>query len=253
MSIAPVTDTKNSAISLANTSTSSAAAQAAASANPVVRAMGQAATRIQSQLDTTSAQLSSFGKLKSAVSEAQLASKSLTVFTAASNGADVRTALSRFLIGLNTAVTTAKTTAALPGSAPAESTSANRVSRDLMRSVTSNTATADALKKIGFKAQSDGSFGWDGTKFDAAYKADPAAVRAALAKLGQAVESVATQELANNASVSDSLTSLNQRATALKSQQTAMLAVVQKLNVANSSNSGSTGYVNYGVSAYRSS
>ena len=59
MGLAPLTDTKTAASS--NTNTPSTAAQAAASADPVVRAMGQAATRIQSQLDTTSTQLSSFG------------------------------------------------------------------------------------------------------------------------------------------------------------------------------------------------
>jgi hypothetical protein len=215
--------------------------------------MGQAVARIQTQLDSTSAQLSSFGKLKSSVSEVQLAAKALGGFTVTSSAADIRTALSRFLIGLNTATTTAKTTASLPGSSPAETSSAGRVSRDLGRSITSNTATLDALKKLGFKAQTDGSFAWDGTKFNAAYQAGPAAVRATLAKLGQSVDTVATQELATNATVSGSLASLNQRAAALKAQQTSMLAVVQKLNATNSSNSGSTGYVNYGVSAYRSS
>ncbi|MBC7617752.1 MAG: hypothetical protein H7293_01940 [Candidatus Saccharibacteria bacterium] len=252
MSISSLTDTKTAASSLTNTATqtSSAAAQAAASANPAIRAMGKAAERLQTQLDTTSAQLSSFGKLKSSVSEAQLAAKALGGFTASSSSSDVRTALSRFLVGLNTAVATAGATAALPGSALSESTSATRVSRDLTRSVTSDTATLDAIKKLGFKLQTDGSFAWDGAKFDAAYKADPSAVRATLAKLGQAVNTVATQELATNAKVSGSLASLNLRATTLKAQQTSMLAVVEKLNSANISG-GSTGYINYGVSAYR--
>lgn len=256
MSVTPLSDTKTAASSgLTHSNTPTAAPQAAASANTDARAMGQAVARIQTQLDSTSAQLSSFGKLKSSVSEVQLAAKALEGFTATSSAADIRTALSRFLIGLNTATTTAKTTASLPGSSPAETSSAGRVSRDLTRSIASNTATLDTLKKLGFKAQTDGSFAWDGTKFNAAYQADPAAARATLAKLGQLVETAASKELATDATVSDSMTSLNLRANALKAQQTSMLAVVQKLNTSSSSTSsvGSTGYVTYGLSAYRSS
>ena len=88
------------------------------------------------------------------------------------------------------------------------------------------TIVGPLLKKLGFKAQTDGSFAWDGTKFNAAYQADPAAVRATLAKLGHLVETAASKELATDATVSDSMTSLNLRANALKAQQTSMLAVV---------------------------
>jgi hypothetical protein len=254
MGIAALTDAKTASTSLNNSTSansSSASAQAAASTNPVGRTMGQAVARIQTQLDTTSAQLSSFGKLKSSVSEAQLAAKALGKLSNSSTGAEVQTALSRFVIGLNTAIATAKTTAALPGSAPTEASSAGRLSRDLSRSAISNMATVDALKRLGFKAQADGSFALDASKLEAAYKTDPAAVRSALVKLGEAVETVATKGLATNASVSGSMASLSQRASALKAQQTSMLAVVQKLNTANSTG-GNTGYVNYGVSAYRS-
>ncbi|MEO7106869.1 MAG: hypothetical protein ABIZ09_10875 [Rhodoferax sp.] len=254
MNIAPLSDTKSTASTASNLTTGSkqtTSAQESATAGPVSHAMDKAVARIQNQLDVTSAQLTSFGKLKSSVSEAQLSAKALSGLSGASTSASVRTALSRFLVGMNTAVTTAKTTAALPGSAISESGSAERVGRDLMRSVTSNPSTVDALKKLGFKAESDGSFTWDGSKFDAAYAADPAGVRTTLAKLGQAVDPVATKALATNANVGDSMTNLSLRATTLKAQQASMLAVVQKLDAA-SNNGGNTGYINYGLSAYLS-
>src|SRR6218665_3964342 len=126
-------------------------AQATSSASPLSLAMQKAGARLQSQLDTTSAQLSSFGKLKSSVSDAQLAAKTLGGLTATSSAADVRTAAGRFLTSFNAAVTTAKATASVAGGSAAEASGANRVTADLNRTLRSNTANMDALRKIGIK------------------------------------------------------------------------------------------------------
>ena len=183
MAITSATGATTASANNTNTSsTSNASTQALASTNPAVRGMGQVMARIQSQLDATTAQLSSFGKLKSSVSDVQLAAKALGGLGATAGAADTKAALGRFLQGLNTALTTAKTTAAVPGSSPSEVNSANRASRDLSRAVTANTTTLDALKKLGIKPQPDGSFTLDSAKFDATFQADPAAARADLAR-----------------------------------------------------------------------
>lgn len=245
MNIAQIINANTS--SLTNSQTSS---QATTSASPVSQAMQKAEARIQAQLDTTSAQLSSFGKLKSAVSDAQLAAKALSGLTTASSTADVKAAANSFLTSFNAAIKTAKTTAAVPGGSAAEASGAARVTTDLSRAISSTPAAMDALRKIGFKQLSDGTLTLDASKFDAAQKADPTAVQSALAKVGQLVDATATKELATGGKVSDSMASLGQRATALKSQQTAILTMVQKLSPATSTTN--TGYVGYGLSAYQS-
>ena len=236
--------------SLTNSQTSS---QATTSASPVSQAMQKAEARIQAQIDSTSAQLSSFGKLKSAVSDAQLAAKALGGLTAASSTADVKAAANSFLTKFNAAIKTAKTTATVPGGSAAEASGAARVTTELSRAISSTPANLDALRKIGFKQLSDGTLTLDASKFDAAQKADPTAVQSALAKIGQLVDSTTTKELATGGKVSDSMASLGQRASALKSQQTAIQTMVQKLSSTTSTTSTTnTGYVGYGLSAYLS-
>lgn len=219
----------NSATSGNLTNSGQSSTQATSATNPVSQAMLKAGARLQVQLDSTTAQLSSFGKLKSAVSDVQLAASALSAFTATTRAADVKTAAAKFIASFNAAVTTARSTAALPGNVSAESSSANRISRDMAKSIAPNTATMDALRKLGVKQLADGTLALDTAKFDAAQKADPASVRAALAKLGQQAEKTATKELASGGDVTNSVASLNQRSTSLKTQQSSMLAMAQKL------------------------
>ncbi|MDR7305127.1 flagellar filament capping protein FliD [Rhodoferax saidenbachensis] len=222
------------------------AAQAAAKLSPASQAATKAGSRIQSQLDTTTTQLSAYGKLISAVSDAQLAAKSLGGLTAASPAADIKAAVNKLVSTFNTAITTGKATSGI-----AESGNAKRVSNDLGRAVTSNPAVLDALKKIGFKQLTDGTLTLDATKFDAAQKANPAAVEATLEKLGSLVDKVATKELAAGSAVAGSIDALNQRATLLKTQKNAMATLMQQL-ATQSSSSTSSGFGGYGVSAYQS-
>lgn len=231
-----------------NTSTQTAeqkAAQAAAKLSPASQAATKAGSRIQSQLDTTTTQLSAYGKLISAVSDAQLAAKRLNGLTAASPAADIKTAVNKLVSTFNTAITTGKTTSGI-----AESGNAKRVSNDLGRAVTSNPGVLDALKKIGFKQQTDGTLTLDATKFDAAQKANPAAVEATLEKLSSLVDKVATKELAAGSAVAGSIDALTQRATLLKTQKNAMTTLMEQL--VTQSSKTSTGFGGYGVAAYQS-
>ena len=246
MNITQVTNATTSS-SLTNAQTST---QATTSTSAVSQPMKKVDVRLQAQLDTTSAQLSSFGKLKSSVSDAQLAARALSGLTSTSSTASVKAAASQFMASFNAAMTTAKTTAAVPGGALAESSSAGRVNSDLRRTMTTSTATIDSLKKIGFKQLADGTLTLDPVKFDAAQKADPAAVRATLSKIGQRVDQTATQELATGGSVSGSMASLSKRSTTLKTQQNAMLTLQQSMVTAQSTSNSR--YVGYGLAAYQS-
>ena len=234
-----------------NTASSNTQTQSTGSVNPVASALLRANQRIQAQLDTTTAQLSSFGKLKSSVSDVQLAARSLSKFSASATSTDVKTAANQFVSTFNTAISTAKTAASAAGGTQAQATGASNVSSDLIRTVRASTATVDALKKLGITLKSDGTMALDATKFDAAQKADPASVKATLSKIGQLVDATATKELATSGNVNGSMDSLNQRSTALKAQQTSMQTIVQK--AADQQNSSSTSNSSYGVAAYQSS
>lgn len=232
-----------------NVSNGQSSTQSTTAASPASKAMDKATARIQAQLDTTTAQLSSFGKLKSAVSNLQLDAKGLAATTPQSSVADVRAAASNFAASFSAAVITANSTANLSTASALESSNARRVTRDLGNALSGNTAVFDAAKKLGFKLESDGTLTVDAKKFDTAQKADPAAVQATLAKLAQAVEKSASNELAAGGVVNGSIASLNQRSNTLKTQQSAMLAAVKQLSTGQST-SNSNGYVGYGLSAY---
>lgn len=240
-------NTNGNANGSANTS-----AQATGSVGPVAQALQKADKRIQSQLDTTTAQLSSFGKLKSAVSDAQLSARALGSFSSTAASADIKSAANRFVSAFNAAINAAKTTATASGGASAESAGARSVGSDLNRALRSSSATADSLQQLGIKLSPDGSLTLDAKKFEAAQKADPANAKATLAKIGQLVDKTATKELATGGGVSGSMASLNQRTTALKAQQTSLLAISQQAATAQSSSSSTSSYARFGLAAYQS-
>jgi hypothetical protein len=234
-----VNTASTSALTSANTS-----AQSSSALTPTGKALQKAGERIQTAVDASTTQLSSFGILKSAVSNIQLAAHALHNLNASASAADLRTAASGFATVFNNALSTAKATATAAATGAARA-SAMRAGSDLGRAVTSTTATLDALKKIGFSVLRDGTLALDSKKFDAAQKADPAAVRATLAKLGLQVDTAASKELATGGAVASSLASLNQLASSLKAQQSALLKVATAAASGSSAASSS-----YGLSAY---
>ncbi len=224
--------------------------QAAGSVNSAGQAgLQKAEKRIQSQVDITTTQLSSVGKLKSSVSGTQLAAQTLANMPVASTSAAVKTATDGFVSAFNSAISAANVTAGVPGES-AVSRSAGRVAKDLTRTVSENTETIASLKKIGFSLQSNGSLTLDAKKFDEAQKADPTGVRATLTKIGQQVDKAAAQELATAGNVSNSMASLNQRAAVLKNQQST-IASLQKVPSTNQSSS-SPMYGGFGAASYQS-
>ena len=211
--------------------------------------LDKAEKRIQSEVDVTSAQLSSFGQLKSAVSGAQLAAKALGGLNAASTSATTKTSAQSFVSAFNSAISTARSTSAAAAD-HASTQSAGRVGRDLVRSVGTDASTRDALKKIGFTLQTDGTLALDTKVFDAAQTADPTAVKATLTKLGQQVDKSATQELASTGSVTDAVSALSQRAALLKNQQNTLASLQQSL--ASTASGASTSFSSLGLLAYQS-
>ena len=184
----------------------------------------KASKRIQAQVDATSVQLSSLGKLKSSVSEAQLAAHALGGLSATTTSAAEKAAASSFVTAFNSALATAKTTAAVSGEM-ALTSSANRTNKGLQNAVGTDRSTLDALKKIGVSVGTDGTLALDTKKFDAAQKSDATGARATLVKMGKQVDKTASKELATDGNVGLSLSTLNQRVNTLKSQQSTLASL----------------------------
>lgn len=190
----------------------------------VTAGLEKAEKRIQAQVDATSVQLSSLGKLKSSVSGAQLAAHALGGLSATATSAAEKTAAADFVTAFNSALTTAKTTAAAPGDM-ALTSSANRTNKGLQNAISADRPALEALKKIGFSVGTDGTLSLDTKKFDAAQKADATGVRATLVKMGKQVDKTASKELAADGNVGLSLSTFNQRANTLKSQQSTLASL----------------------------
>jgi hypothetical protein len=221
----------------------------------VPQSLQKADKRIQSDVDATTAQLSSFGLLKSAISGGQAVAHTLTTLSTTSSPDDITKAAANFFNAFNATVTAAKNASAGSGTTAA-SQSANRVIRDTKAALTSDPAAQAAMKKLGMSVQADGTLVHDAKKFAAALTSDPSGVRAALATIGKQVDSVATKELATDGTVSSAVTSLTQRSTSLAAQQKALKAleasmVAAQTKSASSQTATTSGQYASGLAAYQ--
>ncbi len=209
--------------------------------------------RLQSDVDSTTAQLSKFGLLKSAVSDSQVAANALTSLPSSATASDLTSAIGNFFNTYDAAITAAKAASAATGSTAA-SQSATRVTSDLTRALSSNPATQDAMKKLGLSVQTDGTIVQDAQKFAAALSSDPAGVRSAMATIGKQVDAVTTKELATNGRVTTELSALNQHSVTLAAQQKAMAALEAALASlqGTSSTASSSSTTGMGLAAYQS-
>ncbi len=243
----------NSTSTVGTGGSGASASQSTGATSAVSQFLSQADQRILADMNATTAQLSSFGLLKSAVASGQTAAQALTALSANATATSVTKTAADFFNAFNAMVQSAQDTTAVPGSTQAAH-SAARVSRDLKWALSSGGATGDAMRKLGFKLQADGSLTHDAQAFAAALNKDPAGVRAALATLGKQVASVAGKELATGGSVAASLASLTQHSTALTAQQQAILKLNQAMASGSTSSGGGSGlnggYNGQGWSAY---
>lgn len=184
----------------------------------VAGALQQADKRIQQRRDSTSVQLSSFGKLQSAVAETQTASRGLSDSKQSATDVGVKKAASTFVSSFNTAVKTAKLniTAQITS---AETGNARKAEGELRQAVSKEPTLVTDLKAIGITQKKDGGLEFDTRKFDAALQTDPTSVRSTLDKLGQQVDRTATKQLATTGNIGSAVSTLNTRANRLETQQ----------------------------------
>lgn len=210
----------------------------------------KAEKRIQAQVDVATAQLSSFGKLKSSLSDMQAVGQGLLGLAAATTPAGQKAAANKFVSTFNAAIDSAKAAATAAGDASATQ-SALRSIKDLVHAVNANATTANALQQLGIQLGASGKLALDSSRFEAAQKTDPAAVTRNLGVVGKQVADASTQELAMDGHLGLYLSALAQRSSILKSQQ-GMLA---SLGLYTSTNQGGStgGSYDFGLAAYRKS
>ena len=184
---------------LAPSLTSGKAATQAASAVPAKSAaLPKTEISIQGPADSSSTRVSSIGKLKSAVSEVQLASRALLSLTSTTSSASVKLAAGSLVTAYNNAMQAARSAAATAGTG-SDSASARRAGRELLQSVTADVTTLASLKKLGISVLPDGTLTLDSKTLDSAQLADRGSAQAALGTLATRLDQSATQELTRDA------------------------------------------------------
>jgi hypothetical protein len=210
--------------------------------SPLAQAVQRADVRLQSEVNTNTAQMSSFGQLKSSVSQVQITAKALSGLNEKSTTAQTATTLNQLLEAVNAAISLANTTAALPGASEAAQ-SATRVASDLQKLVTDK-PFSEALSALGISLQNQ-TFTVDANTFNASMANDLNGSQATLAKLGQKLDDVSSQELASDGDVIGPLNQLQRQAHTLQAQQSALASAAQ----ATSTYAGNSS--RYGVHAYQ--
>jgi len=209
----------SSGTSSATTSSQSTAATAAAS--PITASIDKFTAKLQTQLDTATANLSTLGKFKASVSVVQASANNLTTLKDSSTSDEVKKALTAFISDFNNMVTSTQTAAA-------DTSGVNTISRGMTRAMTADFSKVDALRKMGFTKASDGSLKLDTAKFEAAFKASASSVQSTLSKLGQMVGKAATKELASDGRISSSMSALSSKSSLLQIQQSALQKAAQQ-------------------------
>lgn len=241
-----ITSLSAAATGLANTRT-----RAQGDTDPVAQAFQKADKRIQRQREAVSIQLSSFGKLQSSFSEIQVAARALSDAKQTATDADIAKAAGNFVKAFNNAAQTARSATAKHGTL-AENSRARATERDLRQSVGNTALAASDLKTIGITQQKDGTLAIDTKKFDVALKSDPDALRTTLTRIGQQVDRTATHELARSGNIGGSVSSLDNRAKNLESQQTEQQAqAVAAQQVISAQSTRFSDSLNTGAAAYQ--
>lgn len=228
--------------------------KAPAAVDSVTLVLQKTDKKVQVQREAVAVELSSVGKLQSAFSQVQSASRALAnPSPAVTSDADIAKAADKFVKAVNIAVRTTRSATTAKGGL-IDNGHALAAEGGLLRAVAGDSQASSSLRQLGITQQSDGTLAIDAKKFDAALKANPEAVRSALADIGQQVNRTVTRELGNSGNVGSSLSLLQNRAKHLDDQAAAQQAVAgmaqQTTDTQTASRDDNPNRVNPGVAAY---
>jgi hypothetical protein len=200
-------------------STSTESAKVTARSSPLTKAND----RIQKQVDSTNAQLSKLGIIKSSFSGLQAQSKLLTNIPENSSATDVTSSMAKFFNAYNYAVSSSNAASNAVDGTPTTA-SARKAATDLRRALSVDPDVSAAMRKVGLKISANGTLTQDAKVFADALSKDPSAVRNAMKSIGAKATGVSDRELASTGSLESTASSLNQRGTLLAAQQKAIRA-----------------------------
>ena len=178
-------------------------------ADPLRQAFEKAGTRIQEQLRSNEAQLSSYGKLKSSLAQAESTGRALAATNQSTSPTAFKEKVQALVKTYNETIVAGKSTSVAGQSAAS----------DLRRALSSDSARAD-LRNMGIIQQADGTLKFENKRFEATQQATPnEALLTSAQRVGTLVEKTSTQSLANGSPINTAVNKLNTRAAALEERQ----------------------------------
>ena len=195
----------NSASSTNSTNSASTVSQS----GNVQKALSTATARLEQERQTTTAQISAYGLVKSDFARVQDSGKALAATQSTTSTADVKKNLQAFVSAYNdTRSAAAKITTGV----------AQAAGRELQRTVSTDSARAD-LKSLGITQNKDGTLTLDTKALDQALQTSAATVRDAAGRLGSSAQQTATRVLSDTGGINTSLNALTSREQSIESRQ----------------------------------
>ena len=208
--------------------------------NAIQKAYDKASTRLDQELQTTTAQISAYGQVQSSFAKIQDSGKALAATQSTTSTADLKKNLQTFVNAYNDTRSAAASTA---------TGSAKTAVRDLQSSLSTDSARAD-LKSLGITRNSDGSLTLDTKALDSALQSNDGTANSAAKRIGSTAAQSATTALSTTGSIASSLSALNAREASLENRQAtqqqqlaeSQQQVAQASNFLSSALSGITSY-----------
>ena len=220
-----MTITAWSSTSIRSSQTSTAADTQSASASERLDAIGtglqRTGNKIQTQLDTATASLSSLGKFKAAVVQAQSAAKAVAELKDTVTVEDMKAAIDNLVQKYNAMVSASE-------AVTMDNSGASRISKALVRTMGADISKLSSLRSLGLSKGADGRYTLTGSKLVSAIQSAPAGVRATLQKLGSLVEKATGKELADDGGITQVNTALLNKTSLLQTQKSALQKALQQ-------------------------
>ncbi|MCK6406724.1 MAG: flagellar filament capping protein FliD [Rhodocyclaceae bacterium] len=211
------------------------------------RALERPTERLAQETESVRVRLSAFGQARSATATVQASARELQNGSAITSAASAKEAAGAFVESVNSARTTLKQLAESAESGAADSARARIAGGQLERLVADN---ASALREVGIRVQEDGALVVDAKALEAAYAANPTAVKQTFGDVGRAAEATATRQLSASGSVGAVVDNLSDRLQQLETRETDFRERAESAQKAVEASSRRYGFGAVGAGAY---
>lgn len=183
--------------------------------------LSQAHERIAAQAQAASTSVSALGQFKSSLVDLGLSGRELVALSTTATTQSVQAAVERFVSRHNASVS--------KGTAAAGSANDTSVSRTMRELGSATGLDQSSLVKMGITRKPDGTLVLDTKALAKSMETNAAGTTAALNRVGKAVDTATSTALDADSRLSNSITSLGNRAKLLQQQETAVVATATRL------------------------